>query len=101
MIVIVIIGLLLAIATPMFIRYREHAQKEICIENLEQIESAKQQWGLQTGQEADATPAAAEIFGSDKWIKVAPLCPGGGLYVLGALDLSATCTLAAEGHEIQ
>ena len=44
MIVIAIIGLISAIAIPNFVKTRTRAQTQVCIENLAQIESAKQVW---------------------------------------------------------
>ena len=46
MIVVAIIGLLAAIAIPNFVRARNTAQKNTCINNLRQIDGAKQQWAL-------------------------------------------------------
>jgi type IV pilus assembly protein PilA len=48
MIVVAIIGLLAAIAIPSFTKARARAQTQVCIENLAQIQSAKQLWGWTT-----------------------------------------------------
>ncbi len=48
MIVVAIIGLLAAIAIPNFVKARETAQKNACINNMRQIDSAKHQWALET-----------------------------------------------------
>ena len=73
MIVVLIIGLLAAIAIPNFIKARKETQKNACIDNLRQIEGAMEQ-AMMAG-----TPAAsltdAIIFGSDAYIKVPPKCP--------------------------
>jgi prepilin-type N-terminal cleavage/methylation domain-containing protein len=61
MIVVAIIGLLAAIAIPNFIKARTTAQMNACINNLRQIDSAKQQWALETHQNAAATPTSANI----------------------------------------
>ena len=61
MIVVAIIGLLAAIAIPNFIRARTTAQTNACINNLRQIDSAKQQWALETHQNGTATPDEAAI----------------------------------------
>jgi type II secretory pathway pseudopilin PulG len=45
MIVVTIIGLLMAIAIPHFVKTRANAQRDICIEQLTKIEQAKQIWG--------------------------------------------------------
>jgi prepilin-type N-terminal cleavage/methylation domain-containing protein len=61
MIVVAIIGLLAAIAIPNFIRARQTSQTNACINNLRQIDAAKQQWALENGQLASAVPASAAI----------------------------------------
>lgn len=77
MIVVLIIGLLAAIALPGFARARTRAQENACINNLRQIESAKDQYamdfGLTTGQSVTLTNLISEEI-----LKSAPSCPVGG-----------------------
>ena len=47
MIVVAIIALLAAIAIPNIIQSRATSQQKVCINNLRQIDSAKQQWALE------------------------------------------------------
>ena len=47
MIVVAIIGLLAAIAIPNFVKARTTSQTNACINNLRQIDGAKQQWALE------------------------------------------------------
>ena len=54
MIVVAIIGLLAAIAIPNFIRARTTSQQNACINNLRQIDGAKQQWALENSAVADS-----------------------------------------------
>jgi prepilin-type N-terminal cleavage/methylation domain-containing protein len=61
MIVVAIIGLLAAIAIPNFLKARSTSQQNACINNLRQIDSAKQQWALETGQKASASPSATDV----------------------------------------
>jgi type II secretory pathway pseudopilin PulG len=61
MIVVAIIGLLAAIAIPNFVTARQNSQTNACINNLRQIDGAKQQWALETGQLATAVPAATNL----------------------------------------
>ncbi len=49
MIVVLIIGILLAIAVPNFINARTNSRVQTCIANLKQIDSAKQQYAMATG----------------------------------------------------
>ena len=61
MIVVAIIGLLAAIAIPNFVRARQTSQTNVCINNLRQIDGAKQQWALEQGQSGAVTPSLADI----------------------------------------
>jgi prepilin-type N-terminal cleavage/methylation domain-containing protein len=74
MIVVAIIGLLAAIAIPNFVKARNTAQTNACINNLRQIDSAMQQWALETGAD-DNTPVRSSIW---EYIKNGqPRCPVG------------------------
>jgi prepilin-type N-terminal cleavage/methylation domain-containing protein len=93
MIVVAIIGLLAAIAIPNFVKARTTAQKNACINNLRQIDGAKEQWALESkiapGTAADNTAIDAYIKGGS------PSCPGGGTYTYNAVDTPPSCSLAA------
>ena len=61
MIVVAIIGLLAAIAIPNFVHARTTAQQNACINNLRQIDGAKQQWALENKVSATASPTSSDI----------------------------------------
>ena len=61
MIVVAIIGLLAAIAIPNFVRARTTSQTNACINNLRQLDGAKQQWALENKVTATATPQGTDI----------------------------------------
>jgi len=95
MIVVAIIGLLAAIAIPNFVKARTQSQLTACINNLRQIEGAKQQWALETKAAATATPTAADVtpYIGRGSTGTYPTCPGGGTgYVPNALSTKPTCT---------
>ncbi len=94
MIVVAIIGLLAAIAIPNFVKARETSRTNACINNLRQIDGAKQQWALETKAKASSTPASGDLYGSGKYITKAPTCPAGGTYTIGALSAQPTCNQA-------
>jgi prepilin-type N-terminal cleavage/methylation domain-containing protein len=96
MIVVAIIGIVLALAIPNFLKSRVAARKNICIENLSQIETAKQTWGLENSKKSGDVPNMDDLIGEDKYIKRMPACPGGGTYELNGVGTPATCT--QEGH---
>jgi prepilin-type N-terminal cleavage/methylation domain-containing protein len=96
MIVIAIIGLLAAIAIPNFVKSRATAQRNGCIQNLKQIDGAKERWALETKKSSGAAVVDTEI---DSYIKGgAPKCPAGGTYTYGAVDTNPTCSIA--GHSL-
>ena len=59
MIVVAIIGLLAAIAIPNFVKARTTAQQKACINNLRQIDGAKEQWALENKKTQADTPDMA------------------------------------------
>ncbi len=75
MIVVAIIGLLAAIAIPSFMRARTRSQQNACINNLRQIDGAKEQYGMEWGLTNLSAITWTQIVGADNYIKAYPLCP--------------------------
>jgi len=93
MIVVAIIGLLAAIAIPNFVKARTTAQKNACVNNLRQIDGAKEQWALENGKKGTDTPGDADLFGDGKYIKQKPTCPANGSYTIGDMQTKPTCSV--------
>ncbi len=94
MIVVLIIGILLAIAVPNFIKARESSRTKTCIANLRQIEAAKEQWAMEEKKTSTDTPTDTDLAGSDKYIKVWPECPSGGNYdAIGDVGTAPACSI--------
>jgi prepilin-type N-terminal cleavage/methylation domain-containing protein len=96
MIVVAIIGLLAAIAIPNFVRARTTSQKNACINNLRQIDGAKQQWALETHQLSTASPGQASIqpYLGRGTAGTYPLCPANGSYTINSVSTAPTCNIA-------
>ena len=94
MIVVLIIGILMAIAVPNFVRARTSSRTQTCIANLKQIDSAKEQWAMDEKKDSGATVLSADIAGAGKYIKSMPSCPASGVYAVGNVGTSPTCTIA-------
>jgi prepilin-type N-terminal cleavage/methylation domain-containing protein len=96
MIVVGIIGLLAAMAIPALSRARRNAQRSSCINNLRQIDSAKEQYAINAGlSEVTCTPSFEA--GVNEYIRGGePHCPSGGEYFYGMLDELPFCSI--EGH---
>jgi len=101
MIVVAIIGLLAAIAIPNFVKARTASQKNACIANLKQIEGAKANWALENKQQNSNTPQVTDLYGTTQYIRVEPLCPGGGTYAINTVSDPPTCSLGGtESHKL-
>ena len=107
MIVVAIIGLLAAIAIPNFVRARTTSQMNACINNLRQIDGAKQQWALETKQLSTATPIEADIgaFLGRAASTAGVVCPSGGSaatfgtsYTINTLATAPACLILAATH---
>ena len=110
MIVVGIIGLLVAICLPNFIRSRASSQQNACINNLRQINSAVQQWAMETGQAAGSPPPNMDTdltpyiqLNSNSSI---PNCPAGGTYTIYNVSAvpQVSCslsTLPSSPHTLQ
>ena len=75
----------------------EAAQRNACINNLRQIDAAKQQWALVNNKNDEAVPTTADLL---PYLKggVLPVCPGGGSYTINAVGLPPTCSVP--GHAL-
>ncbi|WCJ61048.1 prepilin-type N-terminal cleavage/methylation domain-containing protein [Fontisphaera persica] len=93
MIVVAIIGLLAAIAIPNFVKARTTAQKNACVNNLRQIDGAKEQWALENGKKGTDTPGDGDLFGDGKYIKQKPTCPANGTYTIGDMQTKPKCSV--------
>ena len=108
MIVVAIIGLLAAIAIPNFVRARTTAQTNACINNLRQIDGAKQQWALEAKKVGSVTPVETDIgpYLGRAGTTTNVLCPAGGTtfalsYKILAVDTPPTCLIVASTHVLQ
>ena len=94
MIVVAIIGLLAAIAIPNFVRARETAQTNACINNLRQMDGAIQQWALETRAGATAAVTTANILPFlGRGAGTLPICPAGGTYTVTTVDEVPECSI--------
>lgn len=94
MIVVAIIGILIAIAVPAFLRARENARGRACQENLTKLEGAKMLFALETkAQSGDEMPEDA-IYNSEGtgYLRLRPDCPADGSdYEVGLIGELPTC----------
>jgi prepilin-type N-terminal cleavage/methylation domain-containing protein len=98
MIVVAILGLLIAIAIPNYVKARANSQANACINNLRQIDGAMQQYAIENQKKVgdpvnypnDLTPYIKLNSGNQ-----IPQCPANGNYSVSAvgIDPSVLCSL--------
>ena len=115
MIVVAIIGLLAAIAIPSFMRARLTSQQNACINNLRQVEAAKDQYALESGLTNNATIDFSNIGPTATgggYLKAWPNCPastnlGSAVksetlteadYTISVIGTNALCRIVAATH---
>lgn len=107
MIVVLIIGILLAIAIPNFVAARESSRAKACIGNLKQIDSATQQFCMDKQLSATTytgaakptfnTVPATDLVGVNGYIRAMPVCPSGGTYTVAlAITDNPICKVATD-----
>ena len=97
MIVVLIIGLLAAIAIPGFARARNDARAKTCVNNLRLIEAAKDQWAMATNaaEGANVTVADNEYIQCFKG-NAQPVCPvGSTAYTVNPVGTNPACASSA------
>ena len=69
--------------------------RNACINNLRQIDGAKQQWALEKNKTTDAVPTEKDLL---PYLKdgIFPVCPDGGTYSINNVEAIPTCT--TQGH---
>jgi prepilin-type N-terminal cleavage/methylation domain-containing protein len=97
MIVVLIIGILLAIAVPNFIKARESSRTKSCIANLKQIDAAKEQY-MMDNKVTTAPSTLSTYVGANSYIKNTPVCNSGGTYTVNDATTAPACSEAASGH---
>lgn len=84
------------VALPTFRPIRRTGPRNACINNLRQIDEAKEQWILQSHQ-TNGAPANREAI--NRHLKNGERkCPEGGTYTYGNVGVDPRCTI--KGHEL-
>ena len=94
MTVVLIIGILVAIAVPVFNAARSSAQQKTCFANQRTLEGAAVNYSSQYGSYPAAGPVnATHPLVANGFVKAPPTCPLGGQQY--AMDASGTVTVAS------
>ncbi len=104
MVVVLIIGILVAIAIPVFNAARDTAETRACVANLRTMDGAVEQWRAEAvGNDPAAWTtfalATADGTGIGDYLQSTPACPSGGTYgVAGGTDARFSCDIAGHAY---
>ena len=76
----------------------EQVAINLCINNLRQIDGAKQQWAMENNKPANTLVSAVNITAYLPG-NTLPVCPSGGSYTLNAIGTAPACSVP--GHQLQ
>ncbi|NTU71085.1 MAG: prepilin-type N-terminal cleavage/methylation domain-containing protein [Coriobacteriia bacterium] len=96
MVVVLIIGILVAIAIPVFNAAKANAQKKSCFANQRTIEGAAQTYAADNDGTLPASPAAL----TPTYIKVAPFCPADASKAAYSFGTSGTVAACGYGDPV-
>ena len=91
MIVVLIIGVLMSIAVPQFLRSRALSWQKSCQSNLRALENAKDEWATEKQKNLGDACVYADLV--PDYIRANVICAGGGTYTIGPVGTRPTCSI--------
>jgi type IV pilus assembly protein PilA len=97
MVVVLIIGILVAIAVPIFNAAKSTAQKKTCYSNMRAYEGAYQSYLASGGATSVSSFAAANSVLVPNYIKAEAKCPASGVYTVNQEGSAITMECGTHG----
>jgi hypothetical protein len=77
------------------VKARATSQQNACINNLRQLDAAKNQWALEKVKKTGDAPTKEDLL---PYLRKWPTCPQGGTYTIGPVGEAPTCSIP--GHKL-
>jgi hypothetical protein len=87
---VVMIPLYAAIAIPSFVRARQTAQLNSCVNNMRQLDGATRQWAIENNATTGTSVTAEDL---SAYLRRTPECPAGGSYAYPSVGTEPSCSL--------
>ena len=99
---LVAVGFLFWLMIPNYVKEPSTSPANACINNMRQIQAAKNEWALETGKtNGDIVPTENDItpyIQLNRYGKIPP-CPSGGTYTLGKLSELPKCSIGTNAPQ--
>lgn len=99
--ILTVVALLVVVNVTLGIRWfmasRSTPSAAACVNNLRQIESAKDQWKVEQQKSTNDVPTWEDL---QTYLPQKPTCPEGGTYILGKVSESPTCSIGGVSHSV-
>jgi hypothetical protein len=92
---VLLLGFVIFVVIPDFVGMDYSSSRNTCVNNLRQLQAAKEEWALENGK-TNGTPVTVEDItpyiqlDRDGYI---PKCPAGGTYILGRVGEEVKCSI--------
>lgn len=93
LVVIPVIAILAAIAIPSFVKSRDMAHQNVCVNNMRLIDVAKQEFSREKGLTASDPVSPVDLSALLDGGLGSCACPKGGSYTIGALGQDPECSV--------
>jgi hypothetical protein len=98
---LLLLGLLLitcVVVVPFFIRARSAPSQNACVNNLRQLDGAKQQWQLQSNKTTNDVPTLKDL--APYLGRTTLVCPQGGTYTPERVGQPPKCSVGGPSHTL-
>jgi prepilin-type N-terminal cleavage/methylation domain-containing protein len=95
MMVISILGMLVTVAVPQWMKGRENARRSTCLTNLKKIDEFKEQYAFAHNKLSGDICSFSDLQADDYFSEM-PICQSGGTYNFKAIGEAPTCSFT--GH---
>jgi hypothetical protein len=93
----VLLGAILIAGLRAFLIARSETASNACLNNLREIDAAKNQWKIEKGKTTNDSPTWDDIR---PYISRTIVCPQGGTYSIGKIGEPPTCSIGGRGHSL-
>ncbi len=89
-----LMAIFVAMAIPNFVKAKNAALTAVCVNNLQQIDAAKQTWARENKKDESQTPTGQDLTPYLKNGFHTLICPAGGTYSINKIGEKPTCSIA-------